>query len=479
MNRLGTYEVLFELAAGGMGTVELGVARGVAGVERLVAIKRIRQHLLTSDEAESRFLDEARIISQLHHANVVGLHHAGEDERGIYLVLDYVEGETLGGLIDLVALERDRVPTPILLRIILDALNGLNAAHEAKSASGEPLRILHRDVSKQNLIVGSDGVTRLSDFGISKSSLHSTITNQNYIAGKLIYMPPEYLQRQPVDRRMDIYAMGVTFWVALAGREPWLETSEAQIINQILNQGMPTLSSIGVTVPTEIETIVARATQPVASDRFPTARHMIDALQDYGRRSGAIASQMEVAEYVERVAAPLLAERRKAVADRLLARGTPMLSTLPPPPTSQNPAETGAASAADVARIGSARWRYAWVAVAMAAVGAGVALLGGSRASKTPVLAPSVYAPAAAACVVVSAPIAPSASAAPPTPEKPMSAPSASQSVAASPRAETPPGDARRGAAPAPRPKRPSSEGLTGPNAPAVPTGISTANPYR
>src|SRR5260370_24505019 len=167
MSQLGTYEVLFELAAGGMGTVELAVARGVAGVERLVAIKRIRQHLLTTEEVVSRFLDEARIISMLHHANVVGLHQAGEDERGIYLVLDYVEGETLSGLIDLPALHHGRVPPPILFRIILDGLNGLNAAHEAKSTSGEPLRILHRHVSSQNLIVASDGATRPSDFRIS------------------------------------------------------------------------------------------------------------------------------------------------------------------------------------------------------------------------------------------------------------------------------------------------------------------------
>src|SRR5439155_19007521 len=107
MTKLGTYEVLFELARGGMGTVELAVARGAAGVERLVAIKRIRPHLISSEEVVSRFLDEARIISQLHHANVVGLHHASEDERGYYLVFDYVEGETLSGLIDLAALRRE------------------------------------------------------------------------------------------------------------------------------------------------------------------------------------------------------------------------------------------------------------------------------------------------------------------------------------------------------------------------------------
>src|SRR5882757_1432789 len=127
MRKLGSYQVLFELARGGMGTVELAVALGAAGVERLVAIKRIRSHLTTSPEVVSRFLDEARIISQLHHANVVGLHHASEDERGYYLVFDYVEGETFAGLVDFAGVQNDRVPLPIVLRVILDALNGLHA----------------------------------------------------------------------------------------------------------------------------------------------------------------------------------------------------------------------------------------------------------------------------------------------------------------------------------------------------------------
>src|SRR5260221_6653290 len=242
MKQVGRYEVLFELASGGMGTVELAMARGAAGVERLVAIKRIRSHLTSAPEVVSRFLDEARIISQLHHETVVGLHHASEDDRGYYLVFDYVEGETLSGLIDLASIRIEKVPLPIIVRIILDALTGLHAAHDAKNASGEPLHILHRDVSKQNLLVGRDGVTRLSDFGISKSVLHSTVTNQSYIAGKLIYMPPEYLSRAPVDRRMDVYAMGVTFWTALAGREPWPDLPEAQTLSQILNEGIPALS---------------------------------------------------------------------------------------------------------------------------------------------------------------------------------------------------------------------------------------------
>jgi serine/threonine-protein kinase len=465
MAKLGTYEVLFELASGGMGTVELAVAHGAAGVERLVAIKRIRPHLTSTEEVVSRFLDEARIASQLHHANVVGLHQASEDRRGYYLVFDYVEGATLSDLVDLATIRDERVPLPVVIRVILDALNGLNAAHEAKSATGELLRILHRDVSKQNLIVGRDGVTRLSDFGISKSTLHSTVTNQSYIAGKLIYMPPEYLQRAPVDRRMDIYAMGVTFWIAVAGQEPWPEEPEAQTLAHILNEGVPSLSAAGVSAPAEIEAIIARACQARASDRFATARQMVDALEDFGRRGGSIASQVEVAEYVEAMAGELLDERRQRIADRLAAQGLPQVSTSPPPAIG-GPQHTAPASTTDARTTDSApslrRYAVATVAIAAAVIGITLAT-SGSRAPDAAVLAPSSFSPAA---------------------QMPSSAFTAATAVAPEPIPEPVPAIAASAvpspssAKSAPHVKRSTAEPKN-PAGPAVPTEISTANPYR
>src|SRR5262245_54786620 len=169
MIRSGTYEILFELGRGGMGTIELARSMGARGVSRLVAIKRIHPHLSTSGEAVGRFLDEARVAAQVNHANVVALHHAAQDEHGFFVVFDYIEGESLDGLLDRALLFHDRVPPSIVVRVVLDALAGLHAAHTAKDALGRALGILHRDVSTQNILVGRDGVARLSDFGISKS----------------------------------------------------------------------------------------------------------------------------------------------------------------------------------------------------------------------------------------------------------------------------------------------------------------------
>src|SRR5260221_8710310 len=204
-----------------MGKVYLARTGGPGGVERLGGIKRAHEHLLVaSKDVAERFLDEARIAAHVHHSNVIGVHQAGSDGDGYYLVFDYVEGESLQGLIDAAGARGERVPSRIVLAIVLDALAGLHAAHEATDGEGRPLGILHRDVSAQNLLVGRDGVTRLTDFGIAKSALSLVVTDQCYVQGKLIYMSPEYLQRQPVDRRLDVYAMGMTLWIALTGWSP-------------------------------------------------------------------------------------------------------------------------------------------------------------------------------------------------------------------------------------------------------------------
>jgi serine/threonine protein kinase len=311
--RIGSYQVLFELARGGMGTVYLARAMGPGGVERLVAIKRAHPHLLAEKGVADRFLDEARVAAHVHHANVVGVHQAGSDEDGYYLVFDYVEGESLGGLVERAFEQGKRVPPRIVIRVVMDALAGLHAAHETTHGSGKPLGILHRDVSVQNVLVGRDGVTRLTDFGIAKSALSSVVTEQSYLQGKLVYLAPEYLQRRPVDRTLDVYAAGVTLWIALAGHLPWPAADEAQMLNSILLDGVPDLSSVGVEIAPEIEAIVSRACHLDPRERFQTARQMLEALEAAGASNGSVASHTEVAGYVEAAAGPELAARRETI----------------------------------------------------------------------------------------------------------------------------------------------------------------------
>jgi serine/threonine-protein kinase len=314
---IGSYQVLLELARGGMGAVYLARTIGPAGVERLVAIKRAHAHLLrASQEVADRFLDEARIAAQLHHSNVIGVHHAGSDEEGYYLVLDYVEGESLNGLIRAARKRDQRVPPEIVLRVACDALAGLHAAHEATDAQGRSLGILHRDVSTQNLLVGRDGVTRLADFGIAKSALSRVVTDERYVQGKLVYLAPEYLRRRPVDRRLDIYAMGMTLWLALAGDSPWPGAEEGQMLYSIMVEGVPPLFETMPELGRELAAVVDRACHLEVTKRFQTAREMLDALERAAASMGGLARHVEVAEFVEAVVGPELAKRRDLVQAR-------------------------------------------------------------------------------------------------------------------------------------------------------------------
>jgi hypothetical protein len=310
--QIGSYQVLFELGRGGMGRVYLGRMVGAGGFERLVAIKRAHPDSPQSAELSQRFLNEARLAGFVHHANVVSMHQAGSDSEGDYLVCDYVEGESLAGLT-----ERSRVHgkprPPIVARILLDGLAGLHAAHEAVDPAGAPLGMLHRDVSMDNLLVGRDGVTRLSDFGIAKSRQSSVVTEQGMLQGKLIYFSPEYLRGLAVDRTIDVYAMGVTLWSALAGALPWKGKEEPQLLHAILLEGIPSLASVRISLHPGFDEIIAKACRTDPRQRFQSAREMHDALEALTKQTYGIASHMEVAEYVERVMGAELAARRDKI----------------------------------------------------------------------------------------------------------------------------------------------------------------------
>lgn len=341
--RIGPYEVLLDIGSGGMGTISLARATGepvgASGFARLVAIKRPHGALASEPEVLHRFLDEARLLAQVHHANVVGIHQIGADPGGHFLVLDYIEGGSLDELIMRSILHRKKLPPPIVLRIASDMLAGLHAVHEAADVEGKPLRMLHRDVSAQNVLVGRDGVARLVDFGIAKAIISSTVTDRTYLQGRVPYMPPEYLRREEVDRRLDVYAAGVMLWTALAGKLPWQDASEAQIVHHAVHQGIPALSSAGVTVAPAIQEIVTRACDREATQRYATARDMLGAIDELGRRTGWIASHAEVASIVEELLGAELRGRRAAIAHRL---SSPDSS---PSPASNKPGSTSVASA--------------------------------------------------------------------------------------------------------------------------------------
>jgi serine/threonine-protein kinase len=317
--KIGPYEILLELGRGGMGTVYLARLSGVGGFERLVAIKRAHAAALAHKDTHERFLREARLAASVHHANVVGMHQVGEDQDGLYLVSDYVEGEALDRLIEGKGTP-EPLPVPIALRIALDATAGLTAAHETVDGDGKPLGILHRDVSVENLLVGRDGVTRLTDFGIAKTSHGPGLTDAGTIHGKLMYLSPEYLQGAPSEPRDDTYAMGVTLWIALAGAFPYRARDNAALTREVLSTPIPALAALGLAVGPRLDAVLTRALSRDPSQRYQSASALLDALEEVSQRETPAARHREVADFVERVAGGRLAQRRAKIQERRIAQ---------------------------------------------------------------------------------------------------------------------------------------------------------------
>ena len=188
---LGNYEPLLQLATGGMATVYVARQSGAAGFERLVVVKRVHPHLLANREFSDMFRDEARLAAMLHHPNVVAVTDVVESEGELFLVMEYVDSVALSTLLKTSVDKRERLPPPVVVRILVDALAGLHAAHEAIDMRGNRLEIIHRDVSPQNVIVGSDGSSRLIDFGVAKARHRLTETKSGSLKGKYGYMSPE------------------------------------------------------------------------------------------------------------------------------------------------------------------------------------------------------------------------------------------------------------------------------------------------
>jgi serine/threonine-protein kinase len=301
-----------------MGIAQLASKIGPAGFERLVVVKRLTFELLDDTEALDRFRSEARLAATIHHANVVATQHVGMDADGPYLVLEYVEGATLEELVDRSMLRTGAVAAPIALRIVLDVLSGLSAVHDARDSRGRSLQILHRDISLQNVLVGRDGVSRISDFGIAKSAWGNVQTAEGFLVGKLRYLPPEYLRREPVGPPMDVYALGVTLWAVLRGDLPWPEATDAQVMHAALDQGLPPLHDVAPA----LRSLVAKACARDPAERFTTARAMADSIRSLARETGWLGTHHEVAEWLEGLAGPDLEQRRERIASLRRERGT-------------------------------------------------------------------------------------------------------------------------------------------------------------
>ena len=317
---VGRYALYDAIAAGGMATVHYGRLLGPVGFSRTVAIKRLHTQFARDPEFVAMFLDEARLAARIRHPNVVPTLDVVATDGELFLVMEYVSGESLARLVRTAAGMGTVDPPRIVVAIVCGLLRGLHAAHEATNERGEPLGIVHRDVSPQNVLVGIDGQARVLDFGVAKAAGRLQTTRDGKLKGKLAYMSPEQLRGKQVDRRTDIFAASIVLWEALTGRRLFRGDNEGAIITKILDGSVPAPSSAipagevdeaTMTLIRAADEITLKGLATSLDERWESGRAMAVALE----RAVPPAGVSEVSEWVEHFAKDVLVSRARQVAD--------------------------------------------------------------------------------------------------------------------------------------------------------------------
>ncbi len=307
---LGRYELHASIATGGMASIHLGRVRGAAGFERTVAIKRLHPQFASDPHFVAMFMDEARLVARIRHPNVVPILDVVAEQNELFLVMEYVHGESLAGLVlPRGGLEGDPVPPGIAAAIFVDVLHGLHAAHEATTSAGERLGIVHRDVTPHNVLVGVDGASRIADFGIAMATERAQKTAAGQVKGKLSYIAPEQLQGTAVERTTDVYAAAVSLWEALAGSVLFSGEHEGRIVERVLVGATRAPSALARGIPHALDEVVMRGLEMRPAKRFQTARDMALALE----KSIALPPASEVGQWVATRAQEKLAKRAAAI----------------------------------------------------------------------------------------------------------------------------------------------------------------------
>jgi serine/threonine protein kinase len=314
---IGRYALHAEIAAGGMAAIHIGRLLGPVGFARTVAIKRLHPPLAKDPEFVAMFLDEARLAARIRHPNVVSTLDIVATEGELFVVMDYVQGESLARLMRTARSLKEPIPQPIVAAIMVGVLHGLHAAHEARDEQGEPLRIVHRDVSPHNVLVGVDGAAHVIDFGIAKARGRMQVTRDGQIKGKLSYMPPEQLLGQGLDHRADVFAAAIVFWEALTGRRLFEGIDDGDIYARVLHGELERPSVYAPRLGAEVDSIVMRGLARDRSERYPSAREMALAIEAVM----PLAPPSKVGEWVEALAGDSIAERMEQIAD--IEGGTP------------------------------------------------------------------------------------------------------------------------------------------------------------
>jgi serine/threonine protein kinase len=295
---LGRYEIVRLLSVGGMAEIYLARSAGIAGFEKRVVVKRMLPQFAASSTYVEMFLGEARLAATLDHPNIAQVHDIGESTGDYYYAMEYVAGVDLRALLQEALRRRQLVPIPMVVAIGRGMCAGLDHAHSRTGGDGRLLGIVHRDVSLSNILVSYDGSVKVTDFGVAKIASDNTQTRAGMLKGKLGYMSPEQVQGKPLDRRSDVFAIGIVLWELIAGRRLFAGDAEYAVLQRIVEGVVPPLSSVRPDVPPALEAAVMRALQCDRDQRYPTARDLQRDLESFAREHRIAGSDLEVAEYM-------------------------------------------------------------------------------------------------------------------------------------------------------------------------------------
>jgi serine/threonine protein kinase len=285
----GKYRLIASLGHGGMADVFLSVAQGPVGFNKLQVIKRLRPNLAEEPEFLSMFLDEARLAARLNHPNIVQTNEVGEVGGQYFIAMEYLDGQPLHRIIHRGA-KNNALTRAMCLKILADTLGGLHAAHELTDYDGSALSVVHRDASPHNVFVTYEGQTKVVDFGIAKAATRSADTRTGVLKGKISYMAPEQARCESVDRRADVFSIGVILWEMLSGTRIWRGMSDVEILDHLMHGRVADIRAVRSDLSPQLVTIVQRSLAPIAADRYATAadfRHdLLDELAREGARVG-------------------------------------------------------------------------------------------------------------------------------------------------------------------------------------------------
>ncbi|WP_437312089.1 serine/threonine-protein kinase [Sorangium sp. So ce388] len=406
------HHLLLELGRGGTAQVFLAVQSGAEGVDKLVVLKFLRPDLLDNPEMREMFINEARFSARLNHANIVQTSAIVQTPRGTAIVLEYLEGQPLSAIR---SRARTKLPLEMHLRIIVDVLRALHYAHELTGFDGEPLDVVHRDVSPHNVFVTYDGHVKLIDFGIAKLvGGGAAETATGVIKGKIGYMPAEQIEGNRIDRRADLYAVGVMLWEAATGERLWKGMADVAIMNHVLNGNIRRPREANPDVPEELERIILKALSFAPEARHATALELEAELEAFIGGMTPVTSR-DIGRFVAREFEEVRAETRRIIGREMKRRASmarssaPGDTVLPPPPQMpQSLAPAGYTTTTDSASRSTGAQGPAprpWLKgalrslaiVAVLAIGCGVVLGAIARSSRSERSSEGAAAPAAVA----------------------------------------------------------------------------------